>query len=151
MSEQKILTQTGLDKLNEELKTLKAKREEITEKISLARELGDLSENAEYHEARDQQGFNEGRILEIELVIRDARVVSEHSTSIVGIGSRIKVKNQERELEYTVVGSTEADPIKARISCESPLAVSFLGHKVGDEVDVQVPTGHIKYKIISIS
>lgn len=151
MSDQKLLTQEGLDKLKAELTELKAKRAAITEKISIARELGDLSENAEYHEARDQQGFNEGRILEIEIVLKNAKVVDKVSNSIVGIGSKIKVKSIDRELEYTIVGSTEADPIRGKISCESPLGVSFLGKKINDEVDVDIPSGRIKYKILSIS
>lgn len=151
MSEQKLLTQEGLDKLKAELETLKGNRSAITEKIASARELGDLSENAEYHEARDQQGFNEGRILEIETLLRDARVVDKVSNSLVGIGSHIKVKSVDRELEYTIVGATEADPIQGKISCESPLGVSFLGKKLDDEVDVEIPTGRIKYKILSIS
>ena len=150
MSEQKLLTQEGLDKLKAELEVLKGKRTSITDKIASARELGDLSENAEYHEARDQQGFNEGRILEIETLLKDAKVVDKVSGSVVGIGSKIKVKSLDRELEYTIVGATEADPVQGRISCESPLGVSFLGKKVGDEVDVEIPTGRIKYKIISL-
>jgi len=151
MSEQKLLTKEGLDKLKEELATLKAKREAITDKISSARDLGDLSENAEYHEARDQQGFNEGRIQEIEILIRDAKVVDKVSNSLVGIGSRIKIKSIDRELEYKIVGATEADPTQGKISCESPLGVSFLGKKLNDEVDIEIPTGRIKYKILEIS
>ncbi|MFW0862406.1 MAG: transcription elongation factor GreA [Candidatus Komeilibacteria bacterium] len=151
MSDQKLLTQEGLDKLKAELEELKAKRAGITEKISLARDLGDLSENAEYHEARDQQGFNEGRILEIETLLKNAKVVDKQSNSMVGIGSKIKVKSIDRELEYTIVGATEADPTQGRISCESPLGVSFLGKKIDDEVDVEIPSGRIKYKIISIA
>jgi transcription elongation factor GreA len=151
MSEQKLLTQEGLDKLKEDLETSKAKRAGITERIALARELGDLSENAEYHEARDQQGFNEGKILEIELLIKNSKVVDKQSSSVVGIGSKIKVKNSDRELEYTIVGATEADPMQGKISCESPLGVSFLGKKVDDVVDVEIPSGRIKYKIISLA
>ncbi len=151
MSDQKLLTQEGADKLKAELETLKAKRSGITEKISLARDLGDLSENAEYHEARDQQGFNEGRILEIETLLRDAKIVEKVSSSLVGIGSRIKVKSIDREMEYTIVGATEADPTQGKISCESPLGVSFLGKKLNDEVEVEIPNGRIKYTIISIA
>lgn len=151
MSDQKLLTQEGSDKLKAELETLKAKRSGITEKISLARDLGDLSENAEYHEARDQQGFNEGRILEIETLLRDAKIVEKVSSSLVGIGSRIKVKSIDREMEYTIVGATEADPTQGKISCESPLGVSFLGKKLNDEVEVEIPNGRIKYTIISIA
>ncbi|MBL7022082.1 transcription elongation factor GreA [Patescibacteria group bacterium] len=151
MSDQKLLTQEGSDRLKAELETLKAKRSGITEKISLARDLGDLSENAEYHEARDQQGFNEGRILEIETLLRDAKVVEKVSSSLVGIGSRIKVKSIDREMEYTIVGATEADPTQGKISCESPLGVSFLGKKLNEEVEVEIPNGRIKYTIISIA
>ena len=150
MSDQKILTPQGLQKLQAELAELKAKRVAIADKISLAREHGDLSENAEYHEAKDEQGFNEGRILEIEALLKDFKIVEKLESSIVGIGSKIRISNNDREMEYTIAGATEADPTQGMISCESPLGISFLGKKVDDEVDVKTPSGVIKYKIISI-
>ncbi|MFW0838012.1 MAG: transcription elongation factor GreA [Candidatus Komeilibacteria bacterium] len=145
-----ILSPEGLNKLKTELAERKQLRSEFSDRIAEAKEHGDLSENAEYHQARDDQSFNEGRIREIETLLRDAEVVEKSDSSIVGIGSKIKIRSGEREMEYTIAGATEADPARGLISCESPLGVSFLGKSVGAEVEVKTPTGVNKYKIISI-
>lgn len=150
MTNEIILTPTGVKKLNKEVAERKQLRKEISHKINLALEHGDLSENAEYHQAKEEQAFNEGRILEIETLLREGIVVHKQSSSVVGVGSKIKIQNNDKELEYTIVGATEADPSQGMISCESPLAISFLGKQVGDEVEVQAPAGKVKYKIIDI-
>ena len=150
MTSEKILTPEGLEKLNKELDERKKMRPFLSDKIAQARELGDLSENAEYHQAREEQAYNEGRILEIELLLKEATIVTRSHESIVGIGSQIHITNGIKESTYTIVGATEANPSAGLISCESPLGFSFLGKKKGDEVMVQIPSGNIKYKILNI-
>ena len=122
----------------------------MSDKISQARDLGDLSENAEYHQAREEQAYNEGRILEIELLKKEATIVTKSNESIVGIGSKIQISNGIKESIYSIVGATEANPSAGLISCESPLGFSFLGKRKGEEVVVQTPSGNIKYKILNI-
>lgn len=136
MSEQKkvILTYEGVKKLEEELEFLKTvKRKEITEKIKVALGYGDLSENSEYDEAKNEQAFTEGRILQLENMLKNAVVVdeSEISTDRVSIGSKVKIKDYEfdEEVEYVIVGSAEADPINYKISNESPVGAGLLGKK----------------------
>ena len=151
MSKQ-FLTPEGLKKIEEELATLKEKRKEIADRIGEAVKLGDLSENAEYHEAKDAQGLNETRIAELEATIKNAEVVEKSGgTETVGIGSTITVESATGKKEYTIVGSNEADPLKGLISNESPIGEAFLGHRVGDEVEFEAPAGVINYKILSIS
>ncbi len=148
-----FITQQGLVKLKEELQNLKTnKRKEISERIQEAKELGDLSENAEYVEAKNEQAFIEGRIQEIESIIKQATVIKEDETSSdkVEVGCKIKIKNEKNIIEYYIVGSNEADPAKGRISNESPIGRAFLGKKIGDTIEIQVPKGMIKYKIIAI-
>lgn len=149
---QAYLTREGLAKLKIELKELKSvKRKEIAARIQEAKELGDLSENAEYAEAKDQQGFTEGRIIELENVIKNATVISDDATGgVVQIGSTMMLKVESGEKQYTIVGSNEADPAKGLISNESPLGQAFLGRKVGETVEVKVPKGVVKYKIVKI-
>lgn len=157
MSGQKkvILTYEGLKKLENELEFLKTvKRKEITEKIKVALGYGDLSENSEYDEAKNEQAFTEGRILQLENMLKNASVVdeSEISTDTVSIGSIVKVKDFEfdEEDEYTIVGSAEADPMNFKISNESPVGAALLGKKVGDIVEVVVPEGTNKFEILGI-
>lgn len=150
--DQRIFTKEGLQKLEEELHTLKTeKRFQVAERIKIAKEFGDLSENAEYHEAKEEQSFVEGRIIELERLIKTA-VVADASTSkgIVVVGSKVKVLKVDQELNFTIVGSTEADPANAKISLESPMGSALLGHKVGDEIEIQMPAGKTTYKIIEI-
>jgi len=146
------ISQEGLEKLKNELDELKnVKRKEIIERIERAKEMGDLSENAEYADAKEEQAFTEGRILELEEMINNAVIIKKgEKTGIVDIGSTIKVKFNGEEKEFTIVGSEEADPLRGIISNESPLGRAFLGKRVGDEVEVVVPKGIIKYKIIEI-
>jgi len=157
MSEAKkfIMTYEGVKKLESELEYLKTvKRKEITEKIKVALGYGDLSENSEYDEAKNEQAFVEGKIVQLENTLRNASVIDESdiSSDVVGIGSRVTVYDFdfEEEVTYSIVGSTEADPMNFKISNESPVGSALLGHKVDDEVVVQVPNGMSKFKILEI-
>ncbi|MBP9921163.1 transcription elongation factor GreA [Proteiniclasticum ruminis] len=157
MSEAKkfIMTYEGVKKLESELEYLKTvKRKEITEKIKVAIGYGDLSENSEYDEAKNEQAFVEGKIVQLENTLRNASVIDENdiSSDVVGIGSRVTVYDYdfEEEVTYSIVGSTEADPMNFKISNESPVGNALLGHKVDDEVVAQVPNGMSKFKILEI-
>lgn len=157
MSEAKkyIMTYEGVKKLEEELEYLKTvKRKEITEKIKVALGYGDLSENSEYDEAKNEQAFTEGRIIQLENMLKNAVVVdeSEISTDTVSIGSIVKVKDYDfdEEVEYILVGSAEADPMKNKISNESPVGSALMGKKVGEIVEVNVPGGVSKFEILGI-
>lgn len=151
MSEQ-IITQEGYDKLQDELNYLSLiKRREIAERIERAKDLGDLSENAEYSEAKDAQALNEGRILEITNILKNVTVVNnEGGHEDVIMGSCVTVKCDGKEKKYTIVSFNEADPINGKISNESPLGVAFLGKKKGAIVQVETPRGIVEYKIVKI-
>jgi transcription elongation factor GreA len=146
------LTQEGLDHLKTELKELKeTKRPEIIERIKRAKEFGDLSENAEYQSAKEDQSFVEGRIQEIEAMIKTAKIVEKkHSSAMVSIGSTVNVSIEGDKVEYEIVGPTEGDVEKNRISSESPVGRALLGHKKADVVTVTAPGGDIEYKILDI-
>lgn len=151
-----FLTLEGLKKLEEELDRLKTvRRREVAERIKQALAFGDISENSEYDEAKNEQAQLEERIAKLEAMLRNAKLIDddEISTDIVTIGSKVVVKDLEfdEEMEYTIVGSAEADPFNGKISNESPVGSALLGKKKGDIVEVQVPDGIIKYKIISIT
>ncbi len=150
--ENKILTKKGLNKLKKELEDLKhKKRPEIAERIRQAKELGDLSENAEYHQAKDEQSFIEGRVLELEHLIKTCEIAEENTNNDeVGVGSKVTVSKDGATLNLTIVGSTEADPSNGRISLESPIGEALLGKKVGDEVEVELPAGVNKYRVVNI-
>lgn len=157
MSESKkfLMTYEGVKKLEEELEFLKTiKRVEIKEKIKVARSFGDLSENAEYDEAKNEQAFVEGRILQLENMFKNASVVDEADipTDKVGVGSIVKVKDYEFEeiMDLSIVGSAEANPIENKISNESPVGKSLIGKKVGDVIEVPIPDGVSKYEILEI-
>ena len=156
MGEKKyVMTYEGIRKLEEELEYLKTtKRKEITEKIKVALSFGDLSENSEYDEAKNEQAFVEGRILQLEAMLKNASVVdeSEISTDTVNIGAIVKVKDFDfdEEVEYTIVGSAEADPMNFKISNESPVGSALMGKKVGQIVEVPVPDGVSKFEILGI-
>lgn len=153
MDEKKYLTKEGLDKIRKELEILKTvRRKEISGKIEDALKLGDLSENAEYHEAKDEQGMNEARIRELEEVLNNAEVIKEEegAKKCVSVGCTIEVKIDGSNRKYTIVGPSEADPGQGLISNESPIGQAFLGRKIGETVTVDAPAGTIKYKIISI-
>lgn len=149
-----FITQEGLQKLKKELEELKnVKRKEIAERIQEAKELGDLSENAEYVEAKNEQAFVEGRLLEIESILKHATIIKQKSKSSnkVEIGSKIKIEDSGQTREYSIVGSSEADPADGKISNESPLGQAFVGKKVGDIIEIKVPQGSKKFKIIAIA
>ena len=156
MAKQTIITDEGLRRLEEELEDLKiVKRKEIAEKIKVALSFGDLSENSEYDEAKNEQAIIEGRIAEIENQLKNVRVLdeSELNTEVVHVGSKIRIRETgtTQEETYKIVGSTEADPINGRISDESPVGKSMLGHSVGDVVEVLIPSGAVSYELIEIS
>ncbi len=151
-----VLTKEGLQKLEEELDDLKSvHRREVNERIRQAKEFGDISENAEYEDAKQEQAFVEGRILKVEAMIRNARIIdeSEYAADEVHLGANVKVKDVKggTSYEFTIVGSTEADPANGRLSNESPLGKSLIGRKKGETVDVETPRGKTTYKIESIN
>jgi transcription elongation factor GreA len=148
----KVLTPDGKQKLIEELNYLiDIRRPEISEKIQLAKEHGDLRENAEYHDAREEQGFVEGRIIEIQNILKESEVVEiNKNNQTVSLGSIVEVMAEDNNYKYTIVGSNEASPDKGLISCESPLGQALLGKNIGQHVDVELPRGLVVYKIVSI-
>ncbi|MDD4692573.1 MAG: transcription elongation factor GreA [Eubacterium aggregans] len=150
-----IMTQEGLDKLNERLEYLKTvKRYEVAARIKTAREYGDLSENAEYDEAKSEQGFVEGEISELEAKIKKVKVINdtEIHTEDVGVGSYVKVHDIEfdEEVEYQIVGSAESDIAKNKLSNESPVGKGLIGAKVGEIVTIAVPAGEARFEILDI-
>lgn len=145
------MTQSGLEKAQVELEALMLRRKEIIEKIKAAKEQGDLKENGEYHEAKNDMAFNESKILELEDLIRNAEVVESPSNSqFVALGSQIKVANGTGERDFLIVGPTEANPAERKISDESPLGQAFMHRSVGEEVEVETPAGIQKYTILEI-
>ena len=157
MSESKkfVMTYEGVKKLEDELEYLKTtKRREITEKIKVALGYGDLSENSEYDEAKNAQAFTEGRILQIENMLKNATVVDESDMpkDTVSVGSIVKVKDYDfdEEVEYSIVGSAEADPMNFKISNESPVGKGLIGKKIGEIVEIPVPDGVSKFEILDI-
>jgi len=146
------ITKSGLEKLQEELEYLKkVKMPEIVERIARAKELSDLSENAEYQDAKDEQGFVAGRIVELENLIHKSQLIQNNENKgVVNIGSTISVRCGEQSYQYTIVGSNEADPSKGLISNESPIGRAFLGCKIGDKVTVRVPKGDMECEVLEI-
>ena len=157
MAEKKVvLTYEGLKKREEELEELKTvRRKEVAEKIKEARGQGDLSENAEYDAAKEEQGEIEARIALLEKMLRNAEVIDDEevSSDIISVGSRVKLYDNEfeEEVEYTIVGSAEADPMENKISNESPVGMGLLGHKSGDNVVIETPDGEISFKVLDIN
>ena len=148
---QKYFTPQGLEKLKDELETLKENRKKLAEKIAEAKELGDLSENAEYHAAKDEQGMNESRIIEIEEILKQAIVVEkDEKSSTAQVGSKIILKNHQHNMEFTIVGSNEANPSQGMISNESPFGQAVIGAKVGDTVTIDTPRGEVTYTVLEI-
>lgn len=147
-----LLTKEGCGKLKEEYRYLvEERRHEIAEKIQSAREMGDLSENATYQTAKEEQAFVEGRIAELEEIFRNSTVVDSHGGKAeVQIGSKIKVHIEGTEQTFWLVGSGEADPANGRISHESPIGQALIGKKAGDEIEVDAPVGKIIYKILKV-
>lgn len=151
MSDATYVTAEGLQKLKTELHELKTVRKrEVANRIEKAKELGDLSENAEYADAKDEMSFIEGRIIEIEDSINRAVIIEQGSTDTVTIGATVELSVEGGSKTYTIVGSNEANPAGGRISNETPLAQALLGKKVGDEIRVTVPSGEIRYTVVRI-
>jgi len=156
MSDKKyVMTYEGVKKLEDELEYLKStKRKDITEKIKVALSFGDLSENAEYDEAKNEQAFVEGRIMSLENMLKNASVIDENdiSTDVVNVGAIVKVKDYQydEEVEFTIVGSAEAEPLENRISNESPVGEGLMHKKIGEVVEITVPDGLCKYEILGI-
>ena len=149
----KYFTREGLEKLKNELNTLKTeKRAEIAEKLKKAISYGDLSENADYSEAKEQQAFIEGRILELDALIKNAQVVSRNSrVGWVQVGSIVLVKTDGTQEKFKIVGAEEASPLQGKISIESPMGKAFLNKPEGAIIKVSAPQGNIQYKILKIS
>lgn len=151
-----VVTYAGLTKLEYELDQLKTvRRKEIAEKIKVARGYGDLSENSEYDEAKNEQGIIESRIAELEAMLKNIRVIDEDelTTEHIMVGSHVKVKDEDgSDAEFDIVGSTEADPISGKISDESPVGSALMGHGVGDGVEVHLPSGAVaRYQVMEIT
>ncbi len=151
-SKNTYLTQKGLSEAKLELENLKKnKRAEIAQRIQQAREYGDLTENSEYDQAMDDQGMVENRIAELEVILKNPKVIEEkHSSDFVVIGSTVKIEMDDGIDEFTIVGRVEADPSKKRISNESPLGSALLGAKKGEEVEVATPIVRYKCKVLEI-
>ena len=155
MEKKNLMTYAGLKKLEDELHDLKVvRRKEVAEKIKEAREQGDLSENAEYDAAKDEHRDIEARIEELEAILKNAEVVveDEADTEKINVGCKVLVYDEEfeEEVEFKIVGSTEANSLQGKISNESPLGKALIGAKVGDEISVEAPVGMMNYKILKI-
>ena len=151
-----VLTYEGLEKFESELDYLKTvKRREIAEKIKLAMAFGDLSENSEYDEAKNEQAQMEMRIVHLENLLKNAKVIDEEdiTTDVVSVGVRVKVKDlaAKKTMEFNIVGSSEADPMNMKISDESPVGAGLIGKKVGEKVEIEVPAGTMKFQVMAIT
>lgn len=156
MTKQVLMTDEGLKNLEAELEELKAvKRKEIAEKIKVALSFGDLSENSEYDEAKNEQAIVEARIASIENMLKNVKIINEDElrTEIIHVGSKVKVRDIDFDdiCEYKIVGSSEADPVNGRISDESPVGKGLIGHKVGEKVEIETPAGSMSYEVLEIS
>ena len=154
-SKEVILTQGGLEKLEKELEFLKSvKRREVASRIKTAISFGDISENSEYEDAKNEQAFIEGRIITLEKMLRNVRLIddTEITSDIISIGSTVLLKDLEfnEDFHYTIVGSAEANPADNKISNESPVGKAILNKKIGDTVEVSVPAGILKYQVLKI-
>lgn len=147
------LTREGKAKLEEELEVLKQRRREVAERIHNAQELGTSQNDAEYDDAKQEQGMVEGRILEVEDILRRSTIIDEtsaHKAGHVVIGSGVEVEQDGKKRHYQIVGAPEADPVNGKISNESPVGAALLGRAVGDTIDVNAPRGVIKVKVVKI-
>ena len=151
MAKKYVMTQAGLDKLKSELQELKTKRRPaVIARIKEARELGDLSENADYQDAREEQAFIEGRIQELEAMIRGAEVAATGCGGTVGLGSKITAECRGEKMDFAIVSPNESDPSGGAISNESPIGSALMGHKAGDTVGVKTPDGVVEYHITQV-
>ena len=144
------ITAEGRQELEKELTQLKGRRGEIADRIAEARDYGDLSENAEYDSAREEQGVVETRIAEIEDILMNAEEIKAKKGGKIHLGSRVTLKNGTTK-EYTIVGPVEADPVNGKISDQSPIGVALMGKTEGDKVTISTPKGDVEYKIVSVS
>jgi transcription elongation factor GreA len=145
------LTKEGIATLKDELNELTSvERPKLAERLRQAREMGDLSENAQYDAARDEQGFMEGRIVEIEHILKHSKVIEPSHKNKVSLGSTVHIELANDKLQYTIVGSTEANPDEGKISNESLIGKALLGRKSGEEIAISVPAGVMKYKIVKV-
>lgn len=144
------ITPEGKKELEAELEKLKARRGEIAEKIAEARDYGDLSENAEYDAAREDQGLVESRVAEIEDILLNAEIIKTSRKTIVGLGSKVQLKNGKLSVDYHIVGPVEANPVEGKISDQSPIGQALLGKKVGEKATVTTPKGAIHYEIVAV-
>lgn len=157
--DQTLVTKEGLKKLNDELKELKTvRRKEVADRLKEAISYGDLSENSEYQEAKNEQAFTEGRILELEQMIKNAKIISDKGAAskgnIIQIGKTVTIRNKtdgDDPVQYTIVGSTEANPLEDKISNESPVGKALLGKKKGDIAEVKTPAGLFKYEVVKVA
>lgn len=145
------ITVEGRQELEAELEELKSRRGAIADKIAEARDYGDLSENAEYDAAREEQGLVESRIAEIEDILLNAELIKTAKGSKVSLGSKVELKTGKKTVVYNVVGPVEADPLEGKISNESPIGEALMGKKVGDSVTITTPKGEISYEIVAIN
>lgn len=146
------LTRAGAERLRQELQHLKkVVRPRIIEEIAAARAHGDLRENAEYHAAREEQSFLEGRVQALEDRLRRAVVVTDQADGRVGLGSTVTVETGGEATTFTIVGTTEANPAAGRLSAASPVGAALLGHRPGDELEVRTPRGPVRYRVVSIA
>jgi len=150
MKKQYQITLEGKQELEAELLELKSRRGEVADKISNARDFGDLSENAEYDAAREEQGLLETRIAEIEDIVNNADIIKASKKSTIGLGSKVELKNGGKPVVYTIVGPVEANPLEGKISNESPIGMALYGKKVDDKVTITTPKGDISYTIVSV-
>jgi len=150
MKKQYQITAEGKKELEKELEGLKSRRGDVAEKIAEARDFGDLSENAEYDAAREEQGLLETRIAEIEDILNNADIIKASSKTTIGLGSRVELTTDGKTMTYTIVGPVEADPIEGRISNESPIGVALFGKKVDDAVTISTPKGDVTYTVSQI-
>ena len=155
MAEQVMLTEEGFEKLENELEYLETeKRREVAKRIKVAREFGDISENSEYDDAKNEQAFVEGRIQEIKNMLNNAHVVKDDEVTDkqVNLGTTVMLHDldSDEKISYTLVGSAEADPLNHKISNESPIGKAIFGHAIGNQVTVETPAGEVDYEIISI-
>ena len=158
--DQTLVTREGLKKLKEELEHLKkVRRQEVAQRLKEAISYGDLSENSEYEEAKNEQAFVEGRILELENKIKNAKIITDKKAAskkgkVIDIGSTVNIRNKTEQSDpedFTIVGSTEANPLDHKISNESPLGKALIGSIKGDTIDVNTPSGKVRYEVIGVS
>jgi transcription elongation factor GreA len=144
------LTESGKKELEKELADLKSRRGAIAAKIAEARDYGDLSENAEYDSAREEQGLVESRVAEIEDVLLNAEIITASRSSSVKLGSKVELKTGKKTMTYHVVGPVEADPLEGKISNESPIGLALMGKKIGDIATISTPKGSIEYEVVKV-